>query len=160
MATSDFITIPLTKGYSTIISIEDEDLSHFNWSTTINGKCVYAQRTINYKKVYLHHVIFSRIIGRVMGKGDRVDHIDTNGLNNTRSNLRLTTHSQNLQNRGMQKNNTTGYKGVSKKDGRYRASICVNGIAIHLGTYKTPEEAHQAYCDASLLHHKEYGRIK
>lgn len=74
-----------------------------------------------------------------------IDHRDRNGLNNAWSNLREATRSQNGANCGLQSNNTSGYKGVSKSSGRWAAIIQVNGKRKHLGTFETPEEAFEAY---------------
>lgn len=77
------------------------------------------------------------------------DHIDGNGLNNQRSNLRFCTYQQNMMNRKVGKNNKTGLKGVAIRPGvhtvRYEATIKINRKTIRLGTFRTPLEAHAAY---------------
>ena len=77
-----------------------------------------------------------------------IDHIDRNSFNNHISNLRLVPHGINQQNK-----NVKGYS-WNKQDQRYKATICVNNKHIHLGSFKTEEEARQAYLDAKKLHHK------
>lgn len=88
-----------------------------------------------------------------------VDHRDLNGHNNKWRNLRLATKSTNGQNRGAQRNNTTGLKGVChRKDGRYTAQIKHAGKNYYLGLYDTPEDAHIAYSAAARKFHKQYAR--
>ncbi len=90
----------------------------------------------------------------------QVDHINGNGLDNRRANLRLVTASQNSCNRRLSIVNTTGFKGVSFHKGRglYQASIRLDGRLRFLGRFQTPEEAHKAYCEASEELHGAFGR--
>jgi len=80
-----------------------------------------------------------------------IDHIDGNKLNNHISNLREVTNKQNTENRGAQKNNKLGRKGVffNKKLKKYVAQIQNNGINHYLGLYATPEEAELAYINSA-----------
>lgn len=91
-----------------------------------------------------------------------IDHRDGDGLNNSWSNLREATPSQNNQNSKRQKNNTTGFRGVSyhKYKGKFRAKINVNGVSNHLGYYSTAEDAHAAYRRAAVRIHGEFVRFK
>jgi len=87
-----------------------------------------------------------------------VDHIDGNGLNNKKSNLRLCTNNQNLYNRAKCKNNTSGFKGVKwKKDSKkWVAAINVNNKRIYLGQYTSKIKAHEAYVAACKKYHGEF----
>lgn len=111
----------------------------------------------------LHRVIMERVLQRSLVTGEVVDHIDGDSLNNCRSNLRLATHQQNTRNRCRHKNNKSGFKGVYKdsRSGRrgWRAQITLDGKIIRLGTFKTPELAHQAYCEAAVRLHGEFARL-
>ena len=80
-------------------------------------------------------------------KGMHVDHINGNPLDNRKSNLRICTHAENQRNRGANKNNTSGYKGVSwhKRNKKWACQIKHNYKKIHVGNYATPEEAARAY---------------
>lgn len=93
---------------------------------------------------------------------DEVDHKNVNGLrsDNRINNLRGATRINNQHNRTKYKNNTSGYKGVSyhKKQNKWNACIQVNKIKIHLGSFNTPKEAHEAYKEAALRLHGEYAR--
>lgn len=101
----------------------------------------YARGKERPKVVYLYRLILGA------GKGQEVDHINHDPLDNRRSNLRLTTHAENLQNRaGAQRNSTTGVRGVVylPKLGVYRAGLKLNGKFRHLGHFKTIEAAEMA----------------
>ena len=76
-----------------------------------------------------------------------VDHQDHDTLNNTRSNMKNVSRSENAQNRkGPNKGNASGYRGVSwnKCNRAWRARLMVNGRPVHLGCYATAEEANFA----------------
>lgn len=89
-----------------------------------------------------------------------VDHISTVRHENWWTNLRLATYSENQSNRGPQKNNKSGLKGVSwyPETKRWRARIKAHGKLISLGTHNTPEEAHAAYMQAARKHYGEFAR--
>jgi len=89
-----------------------------------------------------------------------VDHVDGNGLDNRRSNLRLATASQNQCNQRRSSANSSGFKGVTwcRKGKRWKARIKVNKVLKHLGTFTSPEAAYAAYCAASERFHGEFGR--
>ncbi len=75
-----------------------------------------------------------------------IDHINGDRFDNRISNLREVTGSENMQNlRSAMRTNKTGLLGVSSSFGKWRARIWVSGIAHSLGTFKTPEAAHDAY---------------
>lgn len=76
---------------------------------------------------------------------DMIDHIDRNKTNNSLDNLREATCMQNSRNRGLNKNNTSGYVGVHISKGKWAAEIIINGIKHRLGKYDNKEEASLAY---------------
>ncbi len=90
-----------------------------------------------------------------------VDHIDGDKLNNKINNLRAASTRQNQWNSKKPITNTSGYKGafwhINKK--KWISAIKVNKKLIHLGTYKTAEEAHEAYKAAALELHGEFARF-
>ncbi|WP_205824771.1 HNH endonuclease [Methylobacterium terricola] len=79
-----------------------------------------------------------------------VDHANGDGLDNRRANMRLATQTQNMANKAVERRNLLGLKGVSAARGKFRATITPNGRKIHLGTFKTPEEAAAAYRGAAV----------
>lgn len=160
--------IPLTRGYVAIVDAIDADLVNVGWCASTPMKphySPYAQKTlprvewVDGKKIIirLHRVVLERILGRKLLRYEECDHVDNNPLNDRRSNLRLATHQQNMRNRRLNINNTSGYKGVSLRDSKWRARIQVDGAGIEIGSFDTPEEAYCAYCDAVIRFHGEFG---
>lgn len=78
--------------------------------------------------------------------GDIIDHRNRNRVDNRRCNLRVATRQLNGMNRGANKNSRTGVKGVGfdTRSKRYIARMVVDGMSIHLGTFRTQEEAQKA----------------
>lgn len=155
-AASGTVEIPLTRGYVTVIDDVDRALTDGRtWSVFIvpHRRVVYAGAKIDGKTVYLHKLLCP--------EWAEVDHADGDGLNNRRSNLRDGTGpGKNHANREMQRNNTSGFKGVSwnKLQRKWVTGIKVNGKRVHLGTYGTPEEAADAYDQAAVRYFGEYAK--
>lgn len=159
------VIIQLTRGQETVISDEDADLAGLKWSASFrdrygSGGKYIAQRKGKGQMIPLHRVVLTRMIGRELAKGEFVDHVDGDPLNNTRENLRLATCSQNSANRGKQQNNTVGFKGVTFFKGKYVAAIACNHRKIYLGRFSTPELAHAAYCKAAREFFGEFARFE
>lgn len=166
------VHIPLSKTgkyaglYEAIVSDEDADLAQLNWVVAISRKTSYAMyrpskegKRVNTK---MHRVIMQRILGRSLEKGEVVDHINRNGLDNRRENLRTATVAENTANRAINSNNKTGVLGVFKwtKGKGYGAQIGVNGKRIYLGSFDTIEEAKKAREDAEKTYHKDFSASK
>jgi hypothetical protein len=149
--------VPLTKGYEAIIdAVHAEKIGRWNWHARIDRKSVYACRSkprgYGPREVRMHNDI--------LGKKDKleVDHINRNTLDNRTKNLRFATKSQNQCNRSIQKNNRSGFKGVSfdSKNNKWQAHICFNKKRKNLGRFNTKQEAYSAYCKASAELHGEF----
>jgi hypothetical protein len=148
-------------GFAWVEARDFETVNEHRWTSghPPNSKSSYAYRSRwNGKRtvtVQMH---------RQLCEGPEVDHINGDGLDNRRSNLRPCTRSQNMANRGRQRNNTSGYKGVSRSGRKWCARIYApnpNGgrsRALTLGRFDSPEEAHAAYCEAAKRLHGEFAR--
>lgn len=80
---------------------------------------------------------------------EHIDHINGNCSDNRLENLREATRSENMQNRKKaHKNSSVGLMGVQRNGKRWKATIRVNTVSIYLGTFDTPESAHDAYLKA------------
>lgn len=159
------IELELTQGQVVVFDDIDADLAEFKWCAQAHhGGGFYAVRNSAHPKrmkVLLHRVILERVIGRPLTKTELTDHISGNKLDNRRENLRIATNAQNLRNRGKQRNNTTGFKGVAwhRASGKWTAQIVVNGKKRFLGYFTTPEAAHEAYTAAAKELHGEFANI-
>ena len=146
--------IRLNTGEVTLVDDDDyEYLSQWRWCAVRDGNTTYACRYINEKNKYPILIRMHRIIMNAP-KRQEIDHIDHNGLNNQRSNLRFCTHQQNQANQRFKRKYK--YVGVfMSPDGLFGARIGANGQKYYLGYYKTIEEAAKAYNEASLRFHGE-----
>lgn len=132
------------------ILVDDEDfglVSPYKWCISKRGNTFYAYRGIKLSNGKWTTQQMHRFLMDVADSKIEVDHIDGNGLNNQKYNLRLAAHQQNMQNRKVHKNNTSGFKGVSwnKSKQKWVAHISINGKLTYLGRYLTPEEASLVY---------------
>jgi len=111
-------------------------------------------------KTYLsHRIAWAMFYGEP--PSESIDHINTDRSDNRIENLRLASKSQNGQNRGPNKNNKSGIKGVcwDTRVGKWLASITINRKQIHLGHFKDKDIAASAYLNAAALHHRDFGRL-
>ena len=114
---------------------------------------------IDFEHYQGHRLIWMWMTGEDPAEKE-VDHIDRNPLNNRWTNLRLATHSQNMTNcKGKSRSGLP--KGVQKQklSDRFMSRIRKDGKVHYLGTYDTPEEAHQAYCVAAADLHGEFAAV-
>lgn len=151
--------VPLTQGFIALVDDADfERVNRFNWWASQHGKRVYAVRHVWVRKGVYRKELLHRFILQPNPKV-QVDHKDGNGLNCQQYNLRMATNTQNSQNKRKTSRNTSGYKGVSRFRGRWRAKICVNYLDIHLGVWDTALAAAQAYDRASRIYHGQFGQL-
>lgn len=137
--------LQLTKNSWAVIDAEDMDrVSAYNsWYTLKASRTntYAANKTHKCPIVLLHRLLFPSYL--------QVDHINGNGLHNWKGNLRPSNQQQNLRNQRLGSRNTSGFKGVSLNGKNWRAALSLNGKMMHLGTFKTREEAHEVYCSAA-----------
>jgi len=172
--------IPLSKTgknkgkYFAMVDDEDyEYISQFNWTAWIGNYTVYAYRNLPNKKIDTKMFMHRQITNAPKGKD--VDHINHNGLNNQKTNLRICTRAQNQKNKFPIKDSTSKYLGVSRKsnvkrrlkDGSVKTYISnkwvsyikVNRKTIYLGTFETEKEAAVQYNKHAKKHHGEFANL-
>lgn len=146
-----------------------EETGQFHWAITRckarEGNVAGSIDAEGYVKLFLfgrlvsaHRVVW--FIKTGAWPSAAIDHINTLRADNRWSNLRRATVYENSLNRGKQKNNTSGYKGVSwnAKKRKWKAAITANSRPRHLGYFADPEAAHQAYTSAALKLHADFAR--
>ncbi|HEY8663131.1 MAG TPA: AP2 domain-containing protein [Propionibacteriaceae bacterium] len=136
--------IPLSRGLVALIDDADYDtvVSVGKWSAKESRGRFYGRRRIPTPRGEKQRSILMHTF--ITGWGF-VDHINGDGLDNRRENLRPATVATNLMNRGVQSNNTSGFKGVTRRDSKWRAQISTKDNYFHLGIFATPEDAARAY---------------
>jgi hypothetical protein len=117
----------------------------------------YRRLRINGVKFLASRIAWMLVTGEDPGNRE-IDHKNTHRDDNRWSNLRLATHGQNQQNRKVLKNNLSGWKGVSRNYPGWRATIYIDRVRRHLGTFATPEKAHAAYLEAASRMHGTFMR--
>ena len=134
----------------TLIDLEDIDkVKNLRWCLNGNG---YALHGTYKNKVFLHRLLTN------CPDDMMVDHINRNPLDNRKSNLRIVNNQQNSMNKGHQKRNTSGHKGVSwdKSRNKWYAYITVNYKLINLGRFSILEDAIEARKKAEIKYFGEY----
>ena len=139
--------ITLTKGMKALVDDEDYDLiNSLKWGASKSFQTHYARRRPSKKLplACMHHMLIGK-----PPEGMVTDHIDGNGLNNTRHNLRHVSHRVNCQNRHYQK--TSKYPGVSwsKQKNKWRSRMTKGKDEFHLGHFISEEDAYCAYSISS-----------
>ena len=128
--------------YEILVDADDLDIVHERYPNTwtVNNTGInkrYVSGVMKGKVLWLSRYIMSAPSGMI------VDHINRNTLDNRRSNLRIVTSFENGQNRSLQSNNKTGYRGVfhRKDTNKWIAYVYRDRKRHHLGSFDTPEEA-------------------
>lgn len=139
-------------------------LNQWNWYAAVEPRTVYAKRdvykeTINGIHVY-ETIMMHRLVLGVTDPNLEADHIDWNGLNNQRYNLREATKAQNQSGSKKRKNCSSNYRGVTKnKYGGYTSYFCVNGKTTNLGSFKSEIEAAIVWDKKAKEVHKEFANL-
>jgi hypothetical protein len=154
-----YVNIPLSQSRVSKVDEEDLDLvGDCSWSFKMSGTKGYAYRLgprPERKSVYLHREIGIRLFGSCI----RIDHVNGDGLDNRRVNLRPASVSQNAQNsQKWRKPTSSKYKGVyfSKANQRWAAMIGLNGRKTFLGYFENEADAASAY---NLAAHEMFGQF-
>lgn len=144
--------IALTQGKFAIV--DDQDfalLAQYKWHALKTRRgTYYACRKVNRSaSISMHR--------ELLNPGHfQVDHVDGDGLNNRRENLRLATPAQNAVNRAKSKRSTSPFKGVYPQNKKWSARI---GDQKYIGTFDTAEDAARAYDQAALEIYGEFARL-
>ena len=157
------ITVPIGDGYEVIVDVEDLPIvAMCSWQAVLfprsqtryaRGKIADPSGKRKQVPVLMHRVIIGA------ADGVQVDHINGNGLDNRRCNLRFATNTQNRWNTGKHRDNQCGYLGVAPDGNRWRARITNHGKRTHLGLYATPEEAARAFDAAARATRGEFAAV-
>jgi len=147
--------IPLTQGQVALVDDEDyEWLNKYKWCARWNKGTgsFYALRKNKGKSESMHRDIMKP------SKGLVVDHINHNTLDNRKSELRIVTHQQNIMNKSVHKNNSSGFAGVKwhKKNKSWISTIRFNYKDIYLGSFKLKCQAIKTRRNAEEKYFGEY----
>lgn len=141
--------LPLLEGdYTKVDDDVYEWAKEFDWYTNEGGYVIRFDLDSG-KIIHLHRQIIDAKLR---------DHINGNKLDNTYANLRPATNSGNSKNRGIGKNNTSGYKGVTAKRGKWLVYIQSDGEKYAIGLFTNREEAAYIYDQWALQLHGEFAR--
>lgn len=145
-------TLLLSGGFYALIDLADHaDAAAHRWSHHTNGTQHYAVREERGVRIYLHRFLMQA------PAGFHVDHINGDGLDCRRANMRLCTNAQNSMNRAPRKGQ---FKGVGlRESGKWRAQLRTNGRTIYVGLFDTPEEAAAAYDRRAVELFGEFARL-
>ncbi len=155
--------IAVSRGYVAMVDDEDFDrVSMYRWYPVTKGRVVYARTYLRKKEKNGGKRISMHALLLPVSEGFTVDHVDGNGLNNQRSNLRPATKAQQLQN--CPKHNTarkldSAYKGVTEIRGAWFARLRDRGKLYMEGPFREEYDAAQAYNFMAEEHFGEFARM-
>lgn len=137
--------IKLSTGGDTLVDQQDLDLARFPWRN-VNGYAGYSERLgTRHKNILLHRIVMQRMVGRVLERGEQVDHHNQERSDNRRANLRLANAQLNQANRRTPQNNTSGYKGVVVDPRSANTPFHAAVSRLSIGYFDTIEEAAWMY---------------
>jgi len=144
--------IKLTKNKVAIVDDEDfKYLNYLKWHTLTVKDLHYAVAKSG--KLLMHRIIMNP------NKGQCVDHINGNSLDNRKSNLRLCSHSENMRNRKQKTKNKSGYKGIYPSGKKWRTYIQIDKKNTYIGTYDNIKDAINAYNEASIKYFGKFANL-
>ena len=154
---AEWKAIKLTQNKWAMVDREDyEEVNKHRWHISGGANTNYTATRINRKKIRMHRLVMNP------KKGECIDHVNGNGLDNRKENLRICSHMENNRAIPKTKNKTSSkYKGVTadKRYGRWIVQITHNYKKITLGGFNTEEEAGRVYDKLALKHHGEFASL-
>lgn len=149
MRQSSSTLVPLTQGKFALIDTEDFDLvKNYKWYLHCGRYACTGDKTVS-----MHRLLLGV---QAEGHKNHIDHINGDGLDNRRSNLRLCSPAQNQHNARRRKDNKTGVKGVSRSKYGFRAYLFYEGRQVYLGAAKTVEDAARLYETGAKRYYGEF----
>lgn len=147
---------PLTGILTRLTSVPKAQIGSAAGTVNAHGGLICR---VDYRIFHVHRIVWALHYGEE--PPPIIDHINGNRSDNRIQNLRAATASQNSRNRKIDRRNRVGLKGAhwSSSERKWRSSIRAGGKPIHLGWFRTPEAAHEAYCAAAREHHGEFARV-
>jgi len=152
--------IPLSQGKVALVDDADyEGLNQWKWywcrSRNRSGSGYAFRKQTDKTSGRLTYIYMHRQILDAPARLE-CDHVNGDGLDNRRDNLRLATRSQNATNTTIRRSPSSPYRGVRSNHNKWAASIKANGQLHYLGNFPTPEEAALAYDRAAENLHGEF----
>lgn len=147
-------TVQIARGGEVVVDEDNIELvRQYRWYPVSAGLTTYAGACIDGKTAYLHRII------ACTPDGMDTDHIDGNGLNNLRSNLRVVSHRMNVARRRTAVG-PSGFRGVHiTRSKKFSAKIEAEGKRYWLGVYEKAEDAARAYNAKATELFGEYARL-
>jgi hypothetical protein len=153
----DVVLYPLNgkKYINRFVAIDHADLplvAQYSWHINQKPTNTYAERSVGESTQTLHAFLTGN---------PETDHINRNGLDNRRINLRTATRGQNMHNRRIPKNNTSGYTGVSwhPYSQKWAAGLQYDGKRVHCGYFTSKVDAARAYDQAAIKYFGEFAHL-